>query len=153
LNLEEDSAMAHPVLVPIYEYYVIDAGQWRFQYSASPDVKEGWNRSGIAFFAFTSDNLEVMPIYQYHAEDPWRYQYSKDPDIKDGWVRDHVAFYAYIVEHFASVPIQQYSTRAPWRYHYRSSILGAPPVTAADWTRDGNAFHCYAASSLPLTYQ
>jgi hypothetical protein len=145
--------MAHPVLVPIYEYYVIDEGQWRFQYSASPDVKEGWKRSGIAFFGFTSDHPEVMPIYQYYAEDPWRFQYSKEPDIKDGWVRDHVAFYAYTVAHSGSVPIHQYSTRAPWRYHYRSSILGVPPITAADWFHDGDAFYCYAASSLPLTYK
>jgi hypothetical protein len=144
--------MAHPVLVPIYEYYVIEEGQWRFQYSASPDVKEGWKRSGIAFFAFTSDHPEVMPIYQYHAEDPWRYQYSKDPDIKDGWVRDHVAFYAYTFEHSDALPIHQYSTRAPWRYHYRSSVLGTP-ITAADWFHDGDAFYCYAAFSLPLTYK
>jgi outer membrane receptor for Fe3+-dicitrate len=141
--------MAHPVLVPIYEYYVIDEGQWRFQYSASPDIKEGWKRSGIAFFAFTSSHPGVMPIYQYHAEDPWRYQYSKDPDIQEGWIKDYVAFYAYTFEHSDALPIHQYSARDPWRYQYQSSILGPHPnpTTGLDWLFEGNAFYCYAASS------
>jgi hypothetical protein len=147
--MEQD--MTHPTLVPIYEYYAKDAALDRFQYSASPDLQDGWLRSGIAFFAFTASHPGVLPIYQYHAEDPWRYQYSRKPDIQDGWIRDGIAFYAYTFEHSDSLPIHQYHAENPWRYQYRLQILGANDAGGGrDWRYEGVAFFGFAASSLRL---
>lgn len=83
----------------------------------------------------------IIPIYQYHAENPWRYFYTTDPDVKQGWVRDGIAFYAFAtgVRGSASEVIRYYAAdQTPWRFLY--SLRGDPTFTGAipGWKADGS---------------
>jgi hypothetical protein len=123
---------------PVYEYYATQP--WRYQYSTSPDIQDGWTRTGIAFFGFGDKQPGVVPVYQYHAEDPWRYQYSRRNDMQDGWINDGIAFYAYSTQIEDTIPVYQYVATAPWRYQY--SIYSN---IADGWTNEGIAFYVLAA--------
>jgi hypothetical protein len=63
-----------PIIVPIYSYYA--QNPLRFEYQNHPDLRQGWTRIGIAFFAFGKAQPGVVPVYQYYTENPWRSMYS-----------------------------------------------------------------------------
>jgi hypothetical protein len=136
--------MVSRIIVPVYEY-VATYPVWRYQYSTNPDIQDGWERTGIAFYAFGEQQPGVVPIYQYHAEDPWRYLYSHSPDVESGWIRDGIAFYAY--ESYKDYPpdtigVAQYYAIDPWRYLYTISRNGG----FEGWTFETTPFLVFDAS-------
>ncbi|HEY9643178.1 MAG TPA: C1 family peptidase [Coleofasciculaceae cyanobacterium] len=126
-------------IAPVYEYYA--TAPWRYQYTTSPDVKDGWKRLGIGFYAFGSSQPGTVPVYQCHATSPWRYFYSTEGCIGEGWTNDGIAFYAYETQVEGTIPVYRYVAAEPWRYQYstRSSI-------GEGWTNEGIAFYVYAAT-------
>jgi C1A family cysteine protease len=127
-------------IAPVYEYRVTNP--WRYQYSTNPDIKDGWVRTGVAFFAFGANQSGVVPVYQCHATHPWRYQYSRQGCTGADWTNDGTAFYAYATQVEGTIPVYQYVATAPWRYQYSTdSNVGN------GWTNEGVAFYVFAAKS------
>lgn len=135
--------MTDRIIVPVYEY-VASYPVWRYQYSTNPDIQDGWKRTGIAFYAFGKGQPGVVPVYQYHAEDPWRYLYSRNPAVGDGWSRDGVAFYAYESYHPDTIGVSQYYAIDPWRYLYTINNN----EFREGWTFETTPFHVFDASAV-----
>lgn len=129
---------AAPVIAPVYEYYATQP--WRYQYSTSPDVKDGWKRSGIGFFAFGASHPGVVPVYQCRAESSWRYFYSTDGCIGQGWTNDGIAFYAHETQVEGTIPVYRYVATQPWRYQYSTDAS-----IGQGWINEGPAFYVFAA--------
>ncbi|NJR65541.1 MAG: hypothetical protein HC772_09860 [Leptolyngbyaceae cyanobacterium CRU_2_3] len=125
-------------IAPVYEYYA--TAPWRYQYTTSPDVQDGWQRLGISFYAFGSSQPGTVPVYQCHAPSPWRYFYSTEGCIGEGWINDGIAFYAYETQVEGTIPVYRYVSVEPWRYQYSTtSSMGD------GWINEGVAFYVYAA--------
>lgn len=96
--------MDNPVIAPIYQYYAKDP-DFRYKYSAKPDVQEGWTKDGTAFFAFGKQQLGVSTVYEYYAQKPkYRFRYSTNPDIQEGWTKAGVGFYGFAATPATPVP-------------------------------------------------
>ncbi|MBW4659847.1 MAG: C1 family peptidase [Drouetiella hepatica Uher 2000/2452] len=126
------------MIAPVYEYNA--TAPWRYQYSTSPDVQDGWTRLGIGFYAFGASQPGTVPVYQCRAENPWRYFYSTQGCIGEGWTNDGIAFYAYETQVENTIPVYRYVAAEPWRYQYSTS-----PSIGDRWTNEGIAFYVYAA--------
>ncbi|HEY9658121.1 MAG TPA: hypothetical protein V6C65_06690 [Allocoleopsis sp.] len=140
--------MANPVIVPVYEYYAANATGYRYQYSTSPDIRDGWVRKGIAFYAFAQSQAGTKAVEQYYAPEPWRYQYVIDKSkVGSGWYSEGIAFYAFTQppQGVATIPVYQYSAQQPyWRFRY--SINGG--IQEPGWRNDGPVFYVFAATSV-----
>jgi hypothetical protein len=132
-----------PIIVPIYSYYA--EGPYRYEYRDHPDLRQGWTRIGIAFFAFGKDQPDVVPVYQYYAQHPradgWRSMYSTNPDERVGpdWHRGEIAFYAFKGYRSGTIPVFKHFAVNPWRFMYSTDALSDPV-----WTIDGVAFYVFA---------
>jgi vanadium chloroperoxidase len=107
---------------------------------------------------------KLIPVYQYHAENPWRYFYTTDSDIRSGWIKDGVAFLAWSEAVPGTVEVFRYfaADRNPWRYLYSTRNDLATAGIAPGWVLDtglntGNDRKFYAfpgnlpgANSRPL---
>jgi subtilisin family serine protease len=125
--------------VPVYEYQVQDrVGRWRFFYSRSANVMDGWIRSGREFLAFGEKVEGTVPVYRFSADTPWRFQYSRSLNAGgEGWHNDGIAFYAYADAASVKRPVYQYSAQNPWRFRYST----AATLTDSGWRNDGVAFY------------
>ncbi|NJO44014.1 MAG: hypothetical protein HC769_34905 [Cyanobacteria bacterium CRU_2_1] len=134
------------IITPVYEYYA-ETPIWRYQYSPSPDIGEGWKRSGVAFFAFGSGEPNTVPVYRFFAKDPWRYYYSTNSTPPQGWLQDGPAFYAYKAQPASgSIPLYQYSAQNPWRYQYSLKDDLVSSGKAPGWTFEDAAFYIFDAT-------
>ena len=50
---------------------------------------------GAAFYGFTEQRQNSVPIYRLKAEDPLRFMLSPNNESRDGWCDAEIAFYAY----------------------------------------------------------
>ncbi|NJO41550.1 MAG: peptidoglycan-binding protein [Cyanobacteria bacterium CRU_2_1] len=130
------------IVMPIYEYYA-ETPVWRYRYSNTPNLGQGWKKSGVGFYSFAKSQSGTIPIYQYSAQNPWRYQYSDTPNIEQGWFNEGVAFYAYKQQAPNTIPVYQHSAQNPWRFQYSTN-----PNIGGGWKNDGPAFYVLAAKPV-----
>jgi subtilisin family serine protease len=130
--------------IPIYEYQAQDrVGRWRFFYSRSANVTDGWIRSGRQFLAFGEKVEGTVPVYRFSADTPWRFQYSRSMNAGgDGWHNDGIAFYAYADAAPVKRSVYQYSAQSPWRFRYSTEANLADRI----WRNDGVAFYIPAGN-------
>jgi hypothetical protein len=149
--------MASLYLKPIYEYstgYSTPSGLNLYQYSADPDIQEGWKRRQICFFAFSDRQPGVVPIYQYHAVDPWRFFYTSDSNVGDGWINDGIAFYAYTSSQPNTIPVFRHFSSDPWCYQYttlQGKVRGYSLETIAFYVLDAESTHSAASNAVTVS--
>lgn len=144
--------MADFGIVTVYQYHT-QASAWRYFYSTSPDIADGWTRDGVAFYAFTEAqpvdlaDPSLVEIIRYVAPDPTRYLYLQDPPTNagepgPGWTSEGPAFRAFSTEGKANtIPVYRYSAADPTRYRYSTALEAAVGSTTSDgWTNEGEAF-------------
>jgi hypothetical protein len=79
-----------------------------FYYTTDPaDNPQHWNANGYAFLGITSASKDLVPVRQYHADNPKRFNYTAG-NPGPGWQEDKVAFYAYARSMAGTVPIYEY---------------------------------------------
>ncbi len=128
---------------PVYLYATQNPS--RYYYTTNPADSPGpdWSRSGIAFIAFGSGTVGVIPVRQHSAGNPQRYSYDITGTLAPGWTDDNkTSFYAYKSQTAGTVPVYQYHTLLPgefWNMFYSLD----PNVSG--WIKDGVAFYVYGA--------
>lgn len=104
-------------LLPIYRYHAEQKDGWRYLYSPNPDVGQGWNRDGIAFYSPVCSTKQV-PVYQMHIDQSstyggWQFMFcldDKDEHYQAGWILDGIAFTAFHPDDAdaSAVPVYQF---------------------------------------------
>jgi hypothetical protein len=142
---------SYPIITPVYEYTA--DRPWRYDYQLAPDLRRGWTRQGVAFFAFGKDHPGVAEVHRFVAAKPprggWRAAYSTDihEDFGPGWSREiesGAAFYVFKEQQPNTINVYRFFANNPVRFRY--SLEDKAPD---GWISQGVAFHVFAAIPSP----
>ena len=110
----------------VYQYHAAQADGWRFYYSMSPFIVDGWSYDGPAFWALQSPLSGTIPIYQHWAPQNGgiRMFYTPLSTVGQGWNPAGIAFHAYSGPGEGRVPVYIYyfaQADGGWRFFYSTS--------------------------------